>query len=123
MAAKVTMREPRVQPQLPAATPADPATDSRGRVLTIKKLSLREEMDVLAAAGAERADNRRWMFYATLAACVRSIDGHPLPPPASLRTLLANVDQVGAEGINAVIAFFKDDVEDVPDDLLDTAKN
>lgn len=127
--AKVTMREPRVpgavqQGNDPAAVvsatklSAAPELkvaaerfnvgeivtmkDVRGRTLQIKKLSLMEEMDLLACAGAENAANGRWMLYATLVACVRGIDGEQQGPLATSRLLRARVQFVGEAGVELV---------------------
>ncbi len=87
--------------------------DSRGRTLTVKKLTLLEEMDLLAAAGADNSANTRWMFYASLASCVRSIDGELMGPALTTRILRGNLQQVGSDGIAAVAKVF---AAELPDD-------
>ena len=135
MAARVTMREPRVRMPEPGATPKPAAAasdiltvqDSRGRTLKVKKLSLWEEMNLMAAAGADRAAIPRWMQYATVVACIRQIDDDPLTPPATLRVLQSNIQLAGSEGFAAVIqalaAELPDDVGDLSDDVVGSAKN
>jgi hypothetical protein len=106
--------------------------DARNRTLTIKQLSLLEEMDLLAAAGADNARNSRWMLYATMAACVRSIDGDPLQPIPNLRLLRSRVQHIGAEGVRLVSEIIAaetppdDEDGEMPgfaDDVAATAKN
>ena len=93
--------------------------DSRGRTLTIKQLSLLEEMDLLAVAGADNARNSRWMLYATMAACVRSIDGSPLDPLLKPALLRSRVQQVGAEGVRVVSDIINEERPPEDDDQAD----
>ena len=107
-------------------------TDSKGRVLVVRQLNLREEMDLLSVAGPDDAMNRRWMMYATMVACVRSIDGAPIPMAAKRTALLNNIDRIGAEGVAVVASILAaetpDDADeaepgDKPSETVAVAKN
>ena len=122
--ATVRVREPRnpgntPEPAVEVAPKSDTMTvkDAKGRTLTIKKLSLLEEMNLLAAAGAERAGIARWMQYATIVSCVRKIDDNVLDLPGNLRLLNANIALVGAEGCAAVLSALAADLPPDVDDL------
>ena len=130
--AKVTVRQPQAGGETATATAPKPdileATDSRGRKLTIKKLTLLEEMNLMVAAGANKAAIPKWMQYASVVACVRSIDGERVDMPLTSRILDANVALVGSEGFAAAVAVLYEDLpEDVremaADDAVATAKN
>ncbi len=86
----------------PSAKPVHNATDELGRALTVQELSFREEMNLAEAAGPS-GEIRRWMVSATLAACVRAVDGVPCPFPSNRKMILAQADLVGSEGIKAVV--------------------
>ena len=105
---------------MPSAPKSDvlEATDSRGRKLTIKKLTLLEEMNLMVAAGAERAAIPKWMQYASVVACVRSVDGDMIDPPLTGRLLNANIARVGSEGFAAAVTVLFDDL---PPDVRDMA--
>src|ERR1700733_8052274 len=99
------MREPRAPSEAGVAkTPKSQSDggsiivkDALGRTLQIKKLSLLEEMDLLAAAGAERSGNARWMQYASVVCCVRKIDEDFIQAPHTSRILQSNIQQVGSD--------------------------
>ena len=101
-------------------------TDSLGRVLVLKKLDLLNELDVIEAAGAA-SSNQRWMFLATLAATVRTIDGVPIPFPSDRKSLRSVMGLVKSEGVAAVVKAFNEDIPDIPAEAgpaeADTAKN
>ncbi len=90
-------------------------TDTRGRKLEIKQLSLLEEMGLLAVAGP-RADNRRWMMYATWAHCVRGIDGLPFVLPVTENQLKAHISRVDSAGVAAVALLLSEGVSAASDD-------
>ena len=88
-------------------------TDSTGRVLEVKSISLSEELNLIEAAG-QLSDVARWMMIATFACTVRSIDGLPLPMPRTQNQIRGAVAKVGSQGLKAAIAALSP--EDVPDD-------
>ncbi len=82
---------------------AHTVTDAKGRTLVIRRLNMMEEFDLIEAAGAENSQNARWMQYATIVACVRSIDGMPSPPFIKKQIIRNWVGRVGSEGYAAVV--------------------
>lgn len=109
--------------RMPAVGETKTVVDSLGRKLTVRELDLLEEMDVIEAAGPKNAQNARWMMYATLAACVRDIDG--VPSISSGGMLRGHLKTVGSEGINAVIGVLTPAAPPAGDgnDVTATAKN
>jgi hypothetical protein len=79
-------------------------TDSQGRRLSLRRLSLLERLRLFEAAGAELARNDRWLGLAALAASVSAIDGVPLPFPATKAAVEAAVQRLDEPGIAAVAA-------------------
>lgn len=112
---------------MPAVAVPEMVTDSLGRVLTIQKLDALAELDLIEAAGLN-ADNRAWMTRATLAACVKRIDGIPVKPQSNRNDLRNQVKLVGAEGVQAVISKLAPEEQEVaeqnlPDATAAVAKN
>ena len=98
---------------------SDTVTDSRGRVLEIKKPSPLERMRLTRACGTA-ADIQTYFGQAVAAFFVRSIDGAPQPTPSKVEQVDLMIDRVGDEGISAVVAWLAEQ-----DDALnvDAAKN
>lgn len=86
------------------AQQAETVTDSRGRVITFKKLSMLELMDVQEAAGAQLAANQSWMAMAMMAYSVTSIDGERVIRPQTKNQIRALVQRLGDEGMGALFA-------------------
>lgn len=91
-----------------AATPAKRAdgnievTDSRGRIIVVKKLSALDKMRLTRIVGADGSMNQAYMGYAVTAASVVSIDGDPEPFPKSIQAIEAIVAQLDDDGLNVV---------------------
>ena len=105
-------------------------TDSDGRTLLIRELDMLEEFDLIETAGPDNSANQRWMQYATIVSCVRSIDGMPSMALRGKKALLRDwVKRVGPAGYAAVVkALGLLKVDDAGDetpsaDPLATAKN
>ncbi len=79
-------------------------TDSLGRRLSLRRLTLLERLRLFEAAGAELARNDRWLGLAALAASVAAIDGVPVPLPVSKAAVEAAVQRLDEPGIAAVAA-------------------
>ena len=92
---------------------AETITDVDGRVLETEKLDLLGELDLIEIAGAVASGNARWMAIATLCACVRKIDGVPLPFPQDRKSLRLVISKVGPAGMVALIKAFQVDIPDV----------
>ena len=78
------------------------ATDARARALTIKTPTALDRLRLFKAVGPVLAENPRYVGYATLAMAVTSIDGVPIPPPATEAQLEALVERLGDDGLVAV---------------------
>lgn len=108
----------------PAAPTSETVTDSLGRVLTITRLDALSELDLVEAVGGVNAENRRYMVIATIAACVRAIDGVPTQPLHTRESVRSLVRLVGSEGIAAVMAkLTPDELATAEPDLVDAAGN
>ncbi|HEY1504106.1 MAG TPA: hypothetical protein VGF92_07390 [Stellaceae bacterium] len=89
----------------PAAPPpaAQTVVDSLGRKLTLRELSLLQETDLIVAMPPPHANNSMALGRALLAARVASIDGEPMDIPLGAPSYRAMLQQVGKEGLTAVI--------------------
>src|SRR5271156_1756791 len=76
--------------------------DSNGRAIEVRKLKTLDRMRLLELVGAENAMNDRDLGYATLAYCVVSIDGEPMPRLVNKVGLEGIVQRLDEEGIEAV---------------------
>ena len=83
---------------------ADEVVDTRGRLLSLRRLSVLDRLRLYEAAGAELSRNDRWLGLAVLAASVAAIDGVPVPMPASKAGIEAAVQRLDEEGLAAVAA-------------------
>lgn len=77
-------------------------TDSRGRVIVVKKLNGLEKMRLSRVVGADGAVNQAYFGYALLAASVISIDGEPEVFPMTIRAVEAMVSQLDDDGLDVV---------------------
>ena len=77
-------------------------TDDKGRVLKVRSLGLLEEMDLIELAGTPTPPDR-WMMIATFAACVREVDGVPVPFPQNRAQIRKHVERVGPHGLRAAV--------------------
>lgn len=85
---------------LPKAMP-DSVTDSRGRVLALRKMGALEKLRLFKACGVH-ASNEPYLGTAMLAVYVSAIDGVPVPMPTSDAQIEARVAKLGDEGLEAV---------------------
>ncbi len=77
-------------------------TDSRGRVLVVRRLSVLDRLRLFKAAGPALAENHPWFGMAVLATSVATIDGVPVPIPVNELQIEAAVSRLGDEGLSAV---------------------
>ncbi len=77
-------------------------TDKEGRVLEVKRPGALDRLRLFKAVGPVLAENARYVGYGMLAMCVQSIDGVPVPAPATEGQLEALVDRLGDVGLVAV---------------------
>ncbi len=76
--------------------------DSRGRILTIRRLTVLDRLRLFKAAGAVLAENAPWFGMAVLAASVSAIDDVPVPMPTNESQIEACVARLGDDGLTAV---------------------
>jgi hypothetical protein len=94
-----------------ALDPYEPALvqDSRGRILTVRRLTVLDRLRLFKAAGAVLAENAPWFGMAILAASVSAIDDVPVPLPTNEGQIEACVARLGDEGLSAVAAAIDSD--------------
>lgn len=99
-------------------------TDSRGRVLTVRRLGALDRMRLFAAAGAELSKNEQWIGLAALAASCVKIDGDQVPKPVSRLQIEALVERVDDEGFEAIAQAYSESFGvTAEDDVRSVAKN
>jgi hypothetical protein len=88
----------------PSLRDADVVTDSRGRALSLRRLTVVDRLRLFKAAGAVLAENHPWFGMAVLAASVAAIDDVPVPIPTNEAQIEAAVSRLGDEGLSAAAA-------------------
>ena len=95
--------------RLVAAAQAAPAvTDSRGRVLSLRRLTALDKLRLFKAAGPVLSQNQPWLGMALLACSVAALDDVPVPPPVTEGQVEALVARLGDDGLAAVGAALDD---------------
>jgi hypothetical protein len=97
------------------------AVDSKGRRLTLRRLTALDTLRLFKAAGPVLAQNEPWLSMAGLAFSVLEIDGVPVPPPATEPQIESLIDRLGDEGLAAIADTVKDEQEF--DDGISTVGN
>lgn len=84
-------------------------TDSRGRVIRVRRLTALDKFNLFEAIGQDNdgqlVKNQAALGYATLAACVVSIDGAELLFPKTTPQVRAAIGRLGDEGLSAVARY------------------
>ena len=88
----------------PPAHKTHSVTDSLGRVIAFKEMSLVEQLRFVEAAG-NLATNVLWRYLGFAIAAIRSIDGHPVPPITDRASIDSVAELAGEEALNAINAF------------------
>ena len=78
------------------------ARDAEGREYTVRRPDALDRLRLFKALGAELSLNTPYLGMALLASAVTTIDGVPMPPPATEAQLEALVRRLGDSGIGAV---------------------
>lgn len=102
--AEVTINHAGPASAAPASAAPAAIVDAAGRRLVLRELSLLQEQDLLAAMGPDHAGNSLTLSRALLAARVAEIDGRAVPVPTSNPLYRAMLQQVGKDGLAAVVA-------------------
>lgn len=84
---------------------ADPKvlTDARGRKITLRDLTIMDQMRMLRAIGPAQAGNQPYVQMVQIACMVDAIDGVPQPFPTNERGIDAAVTRLGDDGMAAVM--------------------
>ena len=78
------------------------ATDTKGRRLTLRRLTALDTLRLFKAAGPVLAQNEPWLSMAGLALSVLEIDSVPVPSPATESQIENLIDRLGDEGLAAI---------------------
>lgn len=84
-----------------AAQATETITDSLGRTIEVRRPSRLESMRFTRQWGVA-CNVEVWIGNAMLGAVARSIDGVPMPAPATADAAERNVDRLGDEGLTAI---------------------
>ena len=76
--------------------------DSRGRVLSLRRLDALRRLRLLKAAGPELSANDSWLNIAALACSVFEIDSVPRATPSNEPQIETLVAELGDEGLEAI---------------------
>ena len=85
--------------------------DSRGRRLTLRRLTALDTLRLVKAAGPLLAQNEAWLSMAALAFSILEIDGIPVPPPATEPQIESLIERLGEEGLAATADAIKQEQE------------
>ncbi len=77
-------------------------TDSRGRVIVLRKPLFSETMDLLVVVGPEASKNDLYMSQLTALLYVSSIDGTPSLPLSNKKRIDDLLNELEGEGLDAV---------------------
>jgi hypothetical protein len=82
--------------------------DTKGRRLSLRRLTALDTLRLFKAAGPVLAQNEPWLAMAGLAFSVMEIDGVPVPAPATEAQIEMLVDRLGDDGLAAIADVMKD---------------
>lgn len=84
------------------AQSASTVTDATGRVIALRRPNVLDRLRLFKAAGPALSQNHLWLGIATLAVSAISIDGVPVPQPATEGQIEGLVARLGDDGIEAI---------------------
>lgn len=85
------------------------AFDSRGRRLTLRRLTALDTLRLFKAAGPLLAQNEPWLSMAGLAFSVVELDAVPVPSPTTEAQIEGLIDRLGEEGLAAIAETLKEE--------------
>lgn len=91
-------------------------TDAKGRKLTLRRLTVRDQAKMLRAIGSvnpQQAQNQPYVQLVECAFMVADIDGVPQPLPSTEAQIDAAFDRLGDEGAAAVMIHRADEINKV----------
>lgn len=101
-------------------------TDTRGRALKIRKLSVVTQMRIARVLGAELSKNDTYKALASLAFCVIAIDGEAVASPVNVREVEFMIERLGEDGVRTIGAVYKEQGWSAQEDesgVIEDAKN
>lgn len=93
-------------------------TDEEGRRIEVRRLGALDKLRLFKAAGPQLSQNAPWLGMALLASSVTSLDGIPVPQPASEAGIEALVSRLGDAGLRAVADALQGGAETAPVDAV-----
>lgn len=81
-------------------------TDSKGRKLTLRTLSVLDQARIMRAIGAEQAKNEPYVAVVMAACSIEQIDDVPVPLPRNERDIDDRIGRVGDDGFAMIQAHF-----------------
>jgi hypothetical protein len=93
--------------------------DTKGRRLSLRRLTALDTLRLFKAAGPVLAQNEPWLSMAGLAFSLLEMDGVPVPAPATEAQIEGLIDRLGDEGLAAIANTIKeqDPVHDTQADV------
>lgn len=85
-----------------AAAAVTTVPDPSGRQIGVRRILPLDRMRLFEVVGPDNSKNEAYLGYASLAFHVSSIDGDPVPRPATKAQLEALVQRLGDDGLTAV---------------------
>jgi hypothetical protein len=83
--------------------------DTKGRRLTLRRLTALDTLRLFKAAGPVLAQNEPWLSMAGLAFSVLEVDGVPVPAPTTETQIEGLIDRLGDEGLAAIANTVKEE--------------
>jgi hypothetical protein len=83
--------------------------DTKGRRLSVRRLTALDTLRLFKAAGPILAQNESWLAMAGLAFAIMEIDGVPVPTPATEAQIEGLIDRLGDEGLAAIASTIEDE--------------
>src|SRR5271166_5418216 len=83
--------------------------DTKGRRISLRRLTALDTLRLFKAAGPVLAQNEPWLSMAGLAFSVLEIDGIPVPTPATEAQIESLIDRLGDAGLAAIADTIKDE--------------
>lgn len=85
-------------------------TDAKGRKLTLRKITVLDQVRLLRAIGPAQSSNEPYVNIVTMAASVSDIGGVPLPFPRNEAQIDAAIERIGDEGFVALTVSMKAEI-------------
>lgn len=112
---KVTLNapEPKMQVAPPSQRRATTLVDARGRRLTLRDLTVLDQVRLLRAIGPAQSANEPYVNIVNVCASVADIDGDVMPFPSNEREIDALVRMIGDAGFAAIGVEIKRQIDEV----------